>query len=300
MHRRRQHSCAVRALTWPVQARGRAPAERVRARARRRAMRRNEPCVRHASEKTTQLRRQSRPRCAGWPWKRRKDASSPSASSTRSTAARAERADQLVLQVGIAGKGAGCRGRSAGGHAGAPEAAPHVRSSAIEQPGQPTPRPCGPSACTKRRTCGGPADRHDDDAFGAQVAAAPPRQRLERRLVAPALDQDRRPRLRGAHQATRGVGSSGGRGPGVRGVDARAIRAQPRRQFPMLEPIAEHERNDQSRTTCGGRGQKPTFAEAHPVTDRHRERHRFPFGSSFAGARHSISEHEHAANHIQR
>lgn len=43
-------------------------------------------------------------------------------------------------------------------------------------------------------------------AFARQVAAAPPRQRFERRLVAPALDQDCRARLRGAYQATRGVG----------------------------------------------------------------------------------------------
>src|SRR5450631_2117132 len=126
---------------------------------------------------------------------------------------RAEGSDQLILEVGIArieavvlGAGTHCHA-GARGHARTLEATPHVpQLGNVAQPGQPHTQAARTQRLYEALHVRGPADRHDDDAFGQQVAAAPPRQRFERRLVAPALDQDRRTRLRGAHQTTRGVG----------------------------------------------------------------------------------------------
>ena len=122
---------------------------------------------------------------------------------------RAERADQFVLEVRLAGEKAvirGARGRVPFADAGTFERTAHVpqlgdvaQPRELEAEAVRTERPH--EALDVRR----PADRHDDDAFGREVAAAPPRERFDRGLIAPPFDEDRCARIGGAGERSRAL-----------------------------------------------------------------------------------------------
>ena len=120
---------------------------------------------------------------------------------------RADGADQLVFQVGIAGIEAVVLDALVRGHAGILEAAPHVAQLGdVAEPGQPHAQALRTERLHEALQVRGPADGDDDDAFGLQVAVAAAGERFERGLVAPAFDKDRGIRARGDHEVARVVG----------------------------------------------------------------------------------------------
>jgi hypothetical protein len=122
---------------------------------------------------------------------------SPCASSTSSTAAATERADQLVLQICVADVeaelshlGACRRGAQSGAQPGTLETAAEVALLAgVAEAREPDVAALRPEleqdASNRLRT----ADRHDRDAFGFEVPAAPLRERFQRDAVADPLDE---------------------------------------------------------------------------------------------------------------
>jgi hypothetical protein len=75
----------------------------------------------------------------------------------------------------------------------------------VAQSGEPQAETVRPERLREALHVARAADRHDDDAFAAQVAAASSRERLECSLVAPAFDEDRRARLGGAREIQCGL-----------------------------------------------------------------------------------------------
>ena len=122
---------------------------------------------------------------------------------------RADGADQLVFQVGIAGIEAVVLDALVRGHAGTLEAAPHVAQLGdVAEPGQPHAQALRTERLHEALQVGGAADGDDDDAFGLQVAAATAGEGFEGGLVAPAFDEDGGMRVNSDHEVTRVVGGS--------------------------------------------------------------------------------------------
>lgn len=102
---------------------------------------------------------------------------------------RAERADQLVLEVGVAGEEVRRR------YAGRREPAPHDRlRGSVVQTRDVDAQPLRPVAQRERPDVGDAAHRHDRHALLGEGAAEPRGERLQRDPVAVPFDEDDRPR----------------------------------------------------------------------------------------------------------
>jgi hypothetical protein len=108
----------------------------------------------------------------------------------------AERADQLVFEIGVANEETQrlCgRAREAGTEPAMLETAQHMALLAhVVQAGERHAQTACADCVDKVAEVGHAADRHDDDALGAKITSVPLRQRLDGGLVTPAFDQDRR------------------------------------------------------------------------------------------------------------
>ena len=103
-----------------------------------------------------------------------------------STRLSAEAADQLVLEVGVADVEAGRQVRA---EAGPLEDEPDVvRLARVAQAGEPD--ALGDEHLEEAPDVPRASDRDDGDPLGREVAAAPGGERLDRELVAHALDED--------------------------------------------------------------------------------------------------------------
>ena len=139
-----------------------------------------------------------RPRHAGCLWNVRNDPRSPCASITSSTTAGPAARIELVLEVGIAHE------ETESFHVGdaefRPKASPLERLSVVVHLSRVAEAredhlgAARPEQVQEATDVLGAADRHDRDALGAEVPATAPRERLERELVAHALDEDDRAR----------------------------------------------------------------------------------------------------------
>jgi hypothetical protein len=234
-------------------AQGRALAARGRVRARRRAARRNAPCVPRECRESGAAGRAGRAALRGLVLEAAKGHELALRLDDTLHRRRAEGTDQLILQIGIAGIEALGSVAGARGDAGAREAAPHVRQLGdVAQPGQPNTQSERTSACTKRCTFVAPP-------IGTTTMPSASKSRPRRRASASSAAWSLQPSTRsphaprGTHQRRAASGSSGGRGPRVRGVVFTGFATVPATAVPEISP--ESARCSESR---GGRSMSRT------------------------------------------
>jgi hypothetical protein len=118
--------------------------------------------------------------------------------------ARAEGTNQLVFKIGVADEKTERFDAFVAEVRSEPrllEAAPYLRCfGGVAQTGQLEAEPSWAQCLHETPDIRRASDRHHDDALGVQVPSTPPRQRLERCLVTPALDEDHRAGLGTKHQ----------------------------------------------------------------------------------------------------